>query len=149
MKKETLRIGMTCSPCAMPNVIETKNVLLIKMSCGGGMGGAQWDELVVDDGKEIPSNALRTFVLAVDGTEKTINTAFVVNITPKKMLRVYDDITEWRNYHKKEVKKACKERIFAIDREQKWVIVDAYFGDNAVVGDCKEEPFETLYSEEK
>ena len=126
MEHETFKIYKTCSPSETPVVIEEKNVLLITMSCGGGIGGARWDELVIDEDNKIPSNELYRCVKAVDNKEFTINTRYVVKIEPMTMLRVINDITAHKNYTKKICNKAWTERIIVIERGQKWECVDEF-----------------------
>ena len=111
----------------MPVVIDTKNVLLITMSCGGGMGGSRWEELVIDEGNKIPSNQLHTFTDALTGVEFQLNTANAVKITPKQMLRVYYDITDFKNYGgKKNCTKAYREGVLVLDRNEKWTCNPVY-----------------------
>ena len=126
MKKEIYKIHKTCSPSATPLVIDIKQVLLITMSCGGGMGGSRWDELVIDEESKIPSNTLHQFINAIDGTEFTLNRANIVKIVPKQLLVVYDDITAHVNYTSKVCKKAWNERYIVLDRDQKWECVEQY-----------------------
>lgn len=142
--EEIYKIYKTCSPSETPVVVEVKNVLLITMSCGGGWGGAQWKELVLDEDCKIPSNELHTFIDAISGKEKTINTSFVVKIEPKQVLKVYDDITAHRNYSKKVCKKAWDERYIVLERGQKWECVDKY---GSV--EKNNEAFKTLEYQEK
>ena len=124
--EEIYKIYKTCSPSETPVVVEVKNVLLITMSCGGGIGGSIWKELVLDEDCKIPSNELHTFIDAITGKEKTLNTSFVVKIEPKQVLKVYDDITAHRNYGKKVCEKAWDERYIVLERGQKWECVDKY-----------------------
>lgn len=126
--EETYKIYKTCSPSETPVVTGVRNVLLITMSCGGGIGGSCWKELVLDEDAKIPSNELRTFTDAISGKDITLNTSFVVKIEPKKMLKVYDDITAHRNYGKKVCERAWVERYIVLDREQKWECVDKFSG---------------------
>lgn len=125
MEKEVYKIYKTCSPSETPVVTDVKNVLLITMSCGGGMGGSKWDELVLDDCK-INSNNLQSFINAVNGQEYMLNTSNMVKIVPKQMLRVYDDVTAHCNFTSKTVEKAWNERIIVLDRDEKWECVDKY-----------------------
>ena len=126
MKKEVYKIHKTCSPSATPKVIDTKQVLLITMSCGGGMGGSRWEELVIDEDCKITSNTLQRFINAIDGTEYTLNTANMVKIVPKKLLVVYDDITAHVNYTSKVCDKAWNERYIVLDRDVEWECVEKY-----------------------
>jgi len=139
--EEIYKIYKTCSPSEKPVVVDVKNVLLIIMSCGGGIGGSSWKELVLDEDCKIPSNELHTFIDAISGKEVTLNTAYIVKYEPKQVLKVYDDVTAHRNYSKKVCNKAWCERYIVLDRGQKWECADNYSINNEV--------FKTLEYQEK
>ena len=88
MKIKTLKgnkIYLTKTPCEITNV-DIQNVLRIKMSCGGGMGGSSWFE-TVNQNVELKPNSLIT-VETIDGETKTINTNFMVYSVEKKLVKV-------------------------------------------------------------
>ena len=140
--EEIYKIHKTCTPSEIPVVVDVKNVLLITMTCGGGIGGAQWKELVLDEDCKITSNELHTFIDAISGKEVTLNSHYIVKIEPKQVLKVYDDITAHRNYSKIVCKRAWNERFIVLDRGQKWECVEKYSSD-------RNEVFKTLEYQEK
>lgn len=86
---------------------KSKQVLLVKISCGGGMGGSSWNE-VVEPPEEIKPNTLQDF-RTVEGEEITVNTAYVVKISHYDLVTVY-----YRTFSKD----------FLIKSNVDWVIVD-------------------------
>ena len=62
-----------------------ENVLRIKMSCGGGMGGSSWYETVKPT--QLNPNDLIE-VETIQGETKLINTSFVVSATLKQLITV-------------------------------------------------------------
>ena len=141
-KNEPYKIYKSCSPSKTPVVVEEKDILVVKMTCGGGMGGSCWDEFfLTEDLSSIPSDALHTFTDAITGEEKSINTKYVVKIEGRQMLKVYQDITEWKNYHKKTCDKCYEERYIVLPKGAKWECSDGY-------GDNKNETVRTFTYEE-
>ena len=69
-------------------------VTRIKISCGGGMGGASWYEYV-HKVTEIPANTLVKFK-RFDGKEFMLNTSFVVCAEDFTLAKVELDITAWK-----------------------------------------------------
>ena len=130
-KNETYKIGRSCTPSEMPVVVDVKNIIVITMTCGGGMGGSRWEEyLDAVDVESIPSNQMVTFTDAITGKKKTINTQYAVEVVEKQMLKVYQDVTAHRNYHKVVCKKAYTERYMVLDRDVKWECVMDYTNDS-------------------
>ena len=78
------RIYLTKTPA---NIIDSKieNVLRIKMSCGGGIGGSKWYETVKPT--DIIPNSLIT-VETIEGETKLINTNFIVEAVEKQLVIV-------------------------------------------------------------
>lgn len=108
--------------CSSPVVIDTKKVLLLTMTSGGGMGGARWTELV-DYEENIPSNQLYKFRDAITGEDNTLNTSNIVKAVPKQMLRTYDDATSNKKASNKAINKAWYERIIVLGENEKWECV--------------------------
>lgn len=65
----------------------------VRMTCGGGLGGASWYEYVyrLD---EIPTNKIIE-VKRYDGKMIRLNTAYVVSTEDFKLAKATLDITEW------------------------------------------------------
>lgn len=78
------KIYLTKTPA---NIIDSKieNVLRIKMSCGGGIGGSKWYETVKPT--DIIPNTLIT-VETIEGETKLINTNFIVEAVEKQLVIV-------------------------------------------------------------
>ena len=126
-KNEPYKIFSTCSPSETPIVVDNKNIIVVTMSCGGGFGGSKWNEHF--DAVEldtIPSDKLMIFTDAISGEKKIINTKYIVKVEEKQMLKVYQDITKWKNYNKKVCNKCYTERYLAIDRGMKWECASTY-----------------------
>lgn len=88
MKIKTLKgneVYLTKTPAKITDVDITE-VLRIKMTCGGGMGGSSWYETVKPNVKLQP-NSLIT-VETIDGETKVINTNFMVTATEKQLVTV-------------------------------------------------------------
>lgn len=77
-------------------IIKVKKV---KMTCGGGMGGAQWDEYLLDF-PETPRHDL-VKVTNYKGEKMTINTAYVVKIVDRQIVVVTTDSQNPTYYGKK------------------------------------------------
>jgi hypothetical protein len=66
------------------------------MSCGGGLGGSSWHEYIRDTDKlegETP-----VWVTNYLGERIKLNPKFMVKITPISLVKVTEDITEWKFY---------------------------------------------------
>lgn len=94
------------SPCRWTTGLRLKAISIITMSCGGGMGGAQWKEYVdrlpnilLEEGRMIEVRD------AVSGEAFAINPRFVVNIS---------------NCHMAEADCSSSNSNFAQFREAKW-----------------------------
>lgn len=61
----------------------------VKMTCGGGMGGASWNEYVLDF-PETPKHDLIK-VTNYKGEKMTINTAYVVKIMDSQIVAIVTD----------------------------------------------------------
>lgn len=123
----TFKIYKPCTPSEMPVVKSEKTALLVTMSCGGGIGGSRWNELIeYIDLSKIPSNKMFVVTDATNGEKFTINTKFVVKAHVKKVIEVYHDHTEHTNYHNRVCKKAFTTRWFVLDPETDYEIIDGY-----------------------
>lgn len=128
-KNEVYEIGKSCTPSETPKVVEVKDIIVVSMTCGGGMGGSCWDEYFdAVDLDSIPTEKIVSYTDAITGKKKVINTRYLVNVEEKQMLKVYQDITEWKNYHKKVCDKCYTETFIVLDRGRKWKCVDTYGG---------------------
>lgn len=86
------------------------------MSCGGGMGGARWDELITED---IPCGSGEQVIERTDvyGKKLKINTRWVVKSEKIRVGIYLEDITEWAKIKGKELngKKMFYKCIFYYD----------------------------------
>lgn len=141
-KNEPYKIFSTCSPSETPIVVNIKNIIVVTMSCGGGFGGSKWDEhFDAVELDSIPTSKIMVFTDAISGKKKAINTNYIVKVEEKQMLKVYQDITKWKNYNKKVCNKCYTEMYLAIDKDMKWVCVDEYNhnDDDVIVSNTYEE----------
>lgn len=86
---------------------KTIDIYRVNMSCGGGMGGANWDEFFTED---IPEHEGEMTLKRTNiyGKEMKINTRWVVR-TEKVRLGIFiEDITAWAKYRGEEVPKGKK-----------------------------------------
>jgi hypothetical protein len=93
-------IGKCCSPSAPPVLLETKIITVVKMSCGGGMGGSCWYEY----GKPldpIEPNKIIRFRQYITGNTVMLNTNFLVKAQEKKVAKIESDCTRNTNFHNK------------------------------------------------
>lgn len=126
-KSDTYKIYKSVTPSERPIVVDVKDIIVVTMSCGGGMGGSKWKEYFDAVGIEsIPSEQMVTFTDAVTGKKERINTKFIVKVEEKQMLKVYQDITKWKNYDKVVCKKCYRESYIALDRDTKWECAETY-----------------------
>ena len=72
------------------------NVFRVKMTCGGGMGGALWHELIDTNGRtleQFTKDLLKqeiTMLLTYDGRKILVNRAYIVKVEEATMvIRVY------------------------------------------------------------
>lgn len=123
--KNTIRISNTCSPIiSLPKVTECTDIFVLTMSYGGGSGGGftEWVDMV--DERGFKENKLIKCRDVKSGRAILINTSFVVKIEKKKMVRVEEDITAWRNYSKVQCTKAIRDAIYIMDIDDKYAIVN-------------------------
>ena len=78
-------IYLTKSPAKMVD-FDILNVLRIKMTCGGGMGGSSWYETVISDVELKPNSLVE--IETIEGETKLINTDYVVEAVEKQLVRV-------------------------------------------------------------
>ena len=91
-----MKIYRTCSPSSFTGKEEIHNMLKIRMSCGGGLGGSSWYEYIHDTNElegETP-----VWVTNYRGEKVKLNPKFMVKITPISIVKVTEDITEWKFY---------------------------------------------------
>ena len=80
----------------MAKVIKIKKV---KMTCGGGIGGASWDEYVVD----FPETPKCDLIKVTDykGKKMTLNTRYIVKVTDSQIVMIATDSKNPNYYGKK------------------------------------------------
>ena len=79
-----------------PKVIKVKRV---KMTCGGGMGGASWDEYIVDLPESTEQGLIK--VTNYKGEKMTLNTRYVVKIVDSQIVAITTDSQNPNFYGKK------------------------------------------------
>lgn len=130
-KNDTYKICRIYSPSVAPKVIDVKDIIVVTMTCGGGMGGSHWKEYFnAVDIDTIPTDKIVSYTDAITGKKKAINTRYLVNVEEKQMLKVYDDITGWKNYHGKVCDKCFVERYLVLDRDERWECTEGQTGGN-------------------
>ena len=95
--KESGSVGLPFTPGRFIGKFNAVPITAIKMSCGGGMGGAQWKLYVerIDFDKFMPSSFLK--VKTIDGEEILINTRNVVDV--QNLLLHMIKYTSTNHYH--------------------------------------------------
>ena len=71
----------------------------VKMTCGGGMGGASWDEYIVDFPESIESGLVK--VTNHKGKKMTLNTRYIVKIVDSQIVVITTDSQNPTYYGKK------------------------------------------------
>lgn len=92
-----MKIYRTCNPSSFVEKEEIHDILKIKMSCGGGIGGASWYEYIHDTDKlegETP-----VWVTNYLGERIKLNPKFMVKISQISIVKVTEDITAWKFYN--------------------------------------------------
>ena len=101
------KLGKEKNPSYWMGQPEYLPITRIKLSCGGGIGGASWYEYVYRV-NEIPSNIIVKFK-RYDGKEISINTAFIVKAEDFKLAIADLNISEWaamtRDYNGSNIKR--------------------------------------------
>lgn len=108
------------SPCSLVNKKE-QEVYKFKMTCGGGMGGAQWDEYVITK-DPIRPNSMLTCTDAATGEEKIINSNYIVMSKKVRFVTVTWDTTAWANYNGKKYKKQTQVLEYQIPISDTYII---------------------------
>ena len=70
------KIYLPLSPSKYLSKPKVSSVIVVKMSCGGGMGGSRWNEYLLD--KDI-KEGLNTYT-RIDGVKIKINSKYVVSV---------------------------------------------------------------------
>lgn len=79
-KLDHMKVGLPSTPAQwVPETLSFEEFLEVRMTAGGGLGGASWYEYIKK--MPLPSNQLIE-VTDIDGNEKLINTAYVVTVEP-------------------------------------------------------------------
>lgn len=117
--KKSFAIGKKCSPGAAPVVKSEDNVIMIKMSCGGGLGGACWYEYGSFVSEQVRLNELIQFKDYFTGEIKTLNPRYIVKIEDRKIVAVESDCTMNENMR-------CKSQIayYLMARDAEYYLVD-------------------------
>lgn len=111
---KTYKIQSTRSPYGEHKVETIGTINKVLMTCGGGMGGAQWSEF--GSFKSDPEIGKMTeFVDAVTGETKVLNPQYIVEIEKKTLVKVTTDQTAHYNYSSKVCDKAIETRYIWID----------------------------------
>jgi hypothetical protein len=91
-----MKIYRTCNPSSFVSKEEIKDILKIKMTCGGGMGGSSWYEYVYDT-KELDGE-IPVWVTNYLGERIKLNPKFMVKVNKISIVKVTEDITAWKFY---------------------------------------------------
>ena len=94
-----MRIYRTCSPSKLIEKYEMQGMLKLTMTCGGGMGGSRWEEYIEETtGDEMMSDQ-NEWVRNYLGEEIMLNPRFVVKMERVSVIKVVEDITNWKTHH--------------------------------------------------
>lgn len=89
-----MKIYRTCNPSSFVGKEEIHNILKIKMSCGGGLGGSSWYEYIYDT-VALEGDSL-VWVTNYLGEEIKLNPRFMVKVNRVSLVKVEEDITAWK-----------------------------------------------------
>ena len=81
------------SPSSFTGAPELTQVTRITMTCGGGMGGAQWDEYVLRTAR-FPEGV--TSYTRYDGKEIRLNSAYMVKAEDFTLVKATLDVRAWK-----------------------------------------------------
>lgn len=73
------------TPCEWVGKPKVSKILDVLVSCGGGMGGAQWHEYITD--KKVSGVGLHDYK-RIDGTKVSLNSRWVVKVDYVYLIRV-------------------------------------------------------------
>ena len=110
---EKFKIGKHVGGDIPPVLLGVTEIERVLMSCGGGLGGAQWYEY----GDFVDEPKMEEFVRFKDyftGETKVLNPRFIVKIEDRKVARIESDLTQNHNFHHD---KSIRHYIMARDAE--------------------------------
>lgn len=108
-------------PCSPSNLIkrEFSECYKVRMSCGGGMGGSQWNEYVKSD---IPLGEEKIVeVKNIFGDTIRINTRYAVRSKRMKVVHEEWDTLPYANFRQEEYKHHVTKLWFCVELESKLV----------------------------
>lgn len=91
-----MKIYRSCNPSKFVKHEEIHNILKVKMSCGGGLGGAKWYEYIQEPCENELEGNSPVWVTDYLGEELLINPRFIVKANRISITKVVEDITEWQ-----------------------------------------------------
>lgn len=91
-----MKIYRSCNPSEFVKHEEIHGILKVKMSCGGGMGGAQWHEYIQEPNDFELEGESPVWVTNYLGEEMLINPRFIVKASRISIVKVVEDITAWK-----------------------------------------------------
>lgn len=91
-----MKIYRSCNPSKFVKHEEIHGILKVKMSCGGGLGGAQWYEYIKEPCEGELEGDSPVWVTDYLGEELLINPKFIVKANRISITKVVEDITEWK-----------------------------------------------------
>lgn len=130
------------APCTPSEYVKREIITCYKvtMTSGGGIGGAQWDELLTEN---IPlGNEQIVEMKDVFGEVKRINTRYAVTSKEIKVVHDVYDISANVNYREEKYKYIIEHRWFKVSADS-----NLHFSDDYVCGTPK--PFKTDYDKEE
>ena len=116
---QVIQIGKHVSPAPPAKVIDERMIKSIKMSCGGGIGGAQWQEYgYIKNGTPNFTDWVE-FEDYFTGETKMLNPNFIVKIEDRKVVAVKSDCRQNSNFK-------CNFSIayYLMREDAKYVLVD-------------------------
>lgn len=111
--KKTYKIEPSRSPFGEHKVENLGTIKEILMSCGGGMGGAQWNEYGEIAGN-LNENKFVVLTKAITGQTKDLNTANIVTVKDKQLIKVTTDLTPHYNYGGRKTCNSAVETIYYV-----------------------------------
>lgn len=91
-----MKIYRSCNPSKFVKHEEIHGILKVKMSCGGGMGGAQWYEYIQEPNDFELEGESPVWVTNYLGEEMLLNPRFIVKANRISIAKVVEDITAWK-----------------------------------------------------
>lgn len=117
-----IKVGLPCSPITLLDSAEIE-AEEIRVSFGGGMGGANLRHYALDVDMESDENFC--IITTIEGRKIEVGKRFIVTCEPVLLQYKKYDMTKWRNYHRQECTSHIEEIYYVQRANEKIVFVNS------------------------